>query len=157
MQTFSALDSSKTDESTTSADYVKKYPLIRSIIEKRLQERAEFEATVQELAGKLAGTATEPEHDADTPFTGSNFSAEDAIPSSAPLTRGALSERGRVNVVLGAQWGDEGKGKLVDILSGNYAICARVAGGSNAGHTIVVNVGADHAICACDAEYDLCL
>lgn len=50
------------------------------------------------------------------------------------------NSRGRVDVVLGAQWGDEGKGKLVDILSGQYAICARVAGGSNAGHTIVVEV-----------------
>jgi len=46
---------------------------------------------------------------------------------------------GVVDVVLGAQWGDEGKGKLVDILSADYDICARVAGGSNAGHTIVVN------------------
>ncbi|CAM9654728.1 unnamed protein product, partial [Phaeothamnion confervicola] len=45
---------------------------------------------------------------------------------------------GVVDVVLGAQWGDEGKGKLVDILSQKYDICARVAGGSNAGHTIVV-------------------
>ncbi|CAE7467085.1 unnamed protein product [Symbiodinium microadriaticum] len=43
-----------------------------------------------------------------------------------------------VDVVLGAQWGDEGKGKLVDVLSGSYDICCRVAGGSNAGHTIVV-------------------
>ena len=49
-------------------------------------------------------------------------------------------KKGKVDVVLGAQWGDEGKGKLVDILSGQYDICARVAGGSNAGHTIVVNV-----------------
>lgn len=48
--------------------------------------------------------------------------------------------RGVVDVVLGAQWGDEGKGKLVDILSSKYSICARVAGGSNAGHTIVVDV-----------------
>jgi len=39
---------------------------------------------------------------------------------------------------LGAQWGDEGKGKLVDIMAQDYEICARVAGGSNAGHTIVV-------------------
>lgn len=46
---------------------------------------------------------------------------------------------GSVDVVLGAQWGDEGKGKLVDMLSGDYEYCARVAGGSNAGHTIVVN------------------
>ena len=45
-----------------------------------------------------------------------------------------------VDVIIGAQWGDEGKGKLVDILSAKYDICARVAGGSNAGHTIVVDV-----------------
>jgi len=44
-----------------------------------------------------------------------------------------------VDVVLGAQWGDEGKGKLVDQLTGSYDVCARVAGGSNAGHTIVVD------------------
>jgi adenylosuccinate synthase len=43
-----------------------------------------------------------------------------------------------IDVVLGAQWGDEGKGKLVDVLSQDYDVCARVAGGSNAGHTIVV-------------------
>jgi adenylosuccinate synthase len=43
-----------------------------------------------------------------------------------------------IDVVLGAQWGDEGKGKLVDVLSQHYDVCARVAGGSNAGHTIVV-------------------
>lgn len=48
--------------------------------------------------------------------------------------------KGSVDVVLGAQWGDEGKGKLVDIVSSKYDICARVAGGSNAGHTIVVDV-----------------
>ncbi|KIJ59735.1 hypothetical protein HYDPIDRAFT_32951 [Hydnomerulius pinastri MD-312] len=46
-----------------------------------------------------------------------------------------------VTVVLGSQWGDEGKGKLVDILSGEADVCARCAGGNNAGHTIVVPVG----------------
>lgn len=46
-----------------------------------------------------------------------------------------------VTVVLGAQWGDEGKGKLVDILSSQVDICARCAGGNNAGHTIVVPIG----------------
>lgn len=45
-----------------------------------------------------------------------------------------------VDVIVGSQWGDEGKGKLVDIVSADYDICARVAGGSNAGHTIVVGV-----------------
>lgn len=50
-----------------------------------------------------------------------------------------FKSKGAVDVVIGAQWGDEGKGKLVDILSSKYDICARVAGGSNAGHTIVVD------------------
>ncbi|KAG7353894.1 adenylosuccinate synthetase [Nitzschia inconspicua] len=49
------------------------------------------------------------------------------------------SQRHGIDVVLGAQWGDEGKGKLVDMLSQEYDVCARVAGGSNAGHTIVVD------------------
>jgi len=43
-----------------------------------------------------------------------------------------------VSVVLGAQWGDEGKGKLVDILAEGADIVARCAGGNNAGHTLVV-------------------
>jgi len=42
-------------------------------------------------------------------------------------------------VILGSQWGDEGKGKLVDILAEKYDICGRFNGGANAGHTIVVN------------------
>jgi len=45
-----------------------------------------------------------------------------------------------VTVVLGSQWGDEGKGKLVDILSADVDVCARCAGGNNAGHTIVVPI-----------------
>lgn len=46
---------------------------------------------------------------------------------------------GQVLVVLGAQWGDEGKGKLIDLLTSEFDILARAAGGANAGHTIVVN------------------
>lgn len=45
----------------------------------------------------------------------------------------------KVKVVLGAQWGDEGKGKLVDLLAENADIVARCQGGNNAGHTVVVN------------------
>lgn len=41
-------------------------------------------------------------------------------------------------IVLGSQWGDEGKGKLVDILCDDIEVCARCQGGNNAGHTIVV-------------------
>jgi adenylosuccinate synthase len=44
-----------------------------------------------------------------------------------------------VTVVLGSQWGDEGKGKLVDILAQDADVVARCAGGNNAGHTIVVD------------------
>ena len=41
--------------------------------------------------------------------------------------------------VLGAQWGDEGKGKIVDLLTPHFAIVARYQGGHNAGHTVYVN------------------
>ena len=41
--------------------------------------------------------------------------------------------------MLGGQWGDEGKGKLVDILARDYDVIARFNGGSNAGHTLVVD------------------
>ena len=41
-------------------------------------------------------------------------------------------------VVLGAQWGDEGKGKIVDVLSGQFDVVARYAGGHNAGHTVII-------------------
>jgi len=42
-------------------------------------------------------------------------------------------------VILGAQWGDEGKGKVVVLLSENYEVVVRYQGGSNAGHTVVIN------------------
>ena len=42
-------------------------------------------------------------------------------------------------VVLGAQWGDEGKGKIVDVLSGRFSVVARYAGGHNAGHTVIIS------------------
>ena len=40
-------------------------------------------------------------------------------------------------VVIGAQWGDEGKGKIVDLLAERFEIVARYQGGNNAGHTVV--------------------
>jgi adenylosuccinate synthase len=42
-------------------------------------------------------------------------------------------------VVVGAQWGDEGKGKIVDVLSEHYNVVARYAGGHNAGHTVTIH------------------
>jgi adenylosuccinate synthase len=44
-----------------------------------------------------------------------------------------------IDVLLGLQWGDEGKGKIVDYLAGNYDIIARFQGGPNAGHTLYVD------------------
>ncbi len=44
-----------------------------------------------------------------------------------------------VDVILGLQWGDEGKGKIVDFFAPNYDIIARFQGGPNAGHTLYVN------------------
>ena len=40
------------------------------------------------------------------------------------------------DVLLGLQWGDEGKGKIVDVLTPDYDIIARFQGGPNAGHTL---------------------
>ena len=41
-----------------------------------------------------------------------------------------------VDLLLGLQWGDEGKGKIVDVLTSKYDIIARFQGGPNAGHTL---------------------
>ena len=46
---------------------------------------------------------------------------------------------GRFVVVVGAQWGDEGKGKIVDLLTERVAAVARFQGGHNAGHTLVID------------------
>jgi adenylosuccinate synthase len=46
---------------------------------------------------------------------------------------------GKAAVVVGAQWGDEGKGKIVDVLSESFSVVARYAGGHNAGHTVIIN------------------
>jgi len=45
-------------------------------------------------------------------------------------------EKGKVDVLLGLQWGDEGKGKVVDVLTPRYDVIARFQGGPNAGHTL---------------------
>ncbi|HDO36018.1 MAG TPA: adenylosuccinate synthase, partial [Nitrospirae bacterium] len=45
----------------------------------------------------------------------------------------------KVVVVVGAQWGDEGKGKIVDSLTEKADIVVRYQGGHNAGHTVVIN------------------
>lgn len=50
-----------------------------------------------------------------------------------------LKDLGQVTAIIGAQWGDEGKGKVTDILGGEFDVIARACSGANAGHTIVVN------------------
>src|SRR5438876_10811152 len=62
-------------------------------------------------------------------------------------------------VVVGTQWGDEGKGKIVDILAPHVNVVARFAGGNNAGHTVVagrekyvlhtIPSGILHRVCRC--------
>ena len=51
----------------------------------------------------------------------------------------------KVDVLLGLQWGDEGKGKIVDVLTPKYDIVARFQGGPNAGHTLEFN-GTKHVL-----------
>ena len=51
----------------------------------------------------------------------------------------------KANLIVGIQWGDEGKGKIVDMLAQEYDAVARYQGGHNAGHTIVVD-GKTHAL-----------
>jgi adenylosuccinate synthase len=46
---------------------------------------------------------------------------------------------GKTAVVVGAQWGDEGKGKIVDVLSERFRLVARYSGGHNAGHTVTIH------------------
>jgi adenylosuccinate synthase len=49
-----------------------------------------------------------------------------------------MSNSWQVCVVLGGQWGDEGKGKLVDLLANDVDYVCRCQGGNNAGHTVIV-------------------
>src|ERR1700692_1435359 len=44
----------------------------------------------------------------------------------------------RADMIVGCQWGDEGKGRIVDLYAADYDVVARFGGGDNAGHSIVV-------------------
>ena len=54
------------------------------------------------------------------------------------LTFAPVKKQTMVDVILGLQWGDEGKGKIVDYFAANYDVIARFQGGPNAGHTLYV-------------------
>src|ERR1700761_7792108 len=58
--------------------------------------------------------------------------------SQSPGSTSQPKSRRPSAVILGAQWGDEGKGKIVDVLSEKFDIVARYAGGHNAGHTVII-------------------
>uniref|UniRef100_A0A8C2LB06 Adenylosuccinate synthetase n=1 Tax=Cyprinus carpio TaxID=7962 RepID=A0A8C2LB06_CYPCA len=58
---------------------------------------------------------------------------------SAAVKRARNDSGNKVTVVLGAQWGDEGKGKVVDLLATESDVVCRCQGGNNAGHTVVVD------------------
>ena len=50
-----------------------------------------------------------------------------------------MLKTGKTAVIVGAQWGDEGKGKIVDVLSERFQVVARYSGGHNAGHTVTIH------------------
>src|SRR3989339_486683 len=55
-----------------------------------------------------------------------------------PVNPDRLPGQGKLDVIVGTQWGDEGKGRMVDLLSQNADWVARYGGGDNAGHTVTV-------------------
>ena len=61
----------------------------------------------------------------------------DVCPREILLTESEL-KKSKTAVIVGAQWGDEGKGKIVDVLSESFSVVARYAGGHNAGHTVII-------------------
>jgi adenylosuccinate synthase len=62
-----------------------------------------------------------------------------ALPPEVFPEQHLSTQKRKSAVILGAQWGDEGKGKIVDVLSEKFDIVARYAGGHNAGHTVIVH------------------
>lgn len=118
---------SKDKDSTTEQT-----SMFSSSSNKTLCDAAAPTPTVLGLLQELSQKVARLEH-----TLGATAAAASAAPPKAATSTHPNQQQG-IDVVLGAQWGDEGKGKLVDLLSQNYDVCARVAGGSNAGHTIVV-------------------
>lgn len=61
-----------------------------------------------------------------------------SISSIVASVKKPLSSLGSVCAIIGAQWGDEGKGKVIDVLAAEADIVARAVGGANAGHTVLI-------------------
>ncbi|PKA49849.1 Adenylosuccinate synthetase, chloroplastic [Apostasia shenzhenica] len=79
-----------------------------------------------------------------------SFSLRNAALAEAEVEKGEgfnrIESLSQVTGVLGCQWGDEGKGKLVDILAEHFDVVARCQGGANAGHTIYNTEGKKFAL-----------
>src|SRR4051794_15429098 len=90
-------------------------------------------STSREPSGAMPTSASPPACAA----TGSS-SAASAARSPPPADPATMLEAVPATVVVGAQWGDEGKGKIVDLLAQSSDVVCRYQGGPNAGHTIVV-------------------
>uniref|UniRef100_A0A7N6AIH3 Adenylosuccinate synthetase n=1 Tax=Anabas testudineus TaxID=64144 RepID=A0A7N6AIH3_ANATE len=85
-------------------------------------------------------TSADRQDPADMSESGSLESAGAPNGSDSPAKRAPRPAVGnQVTVVLGAQWGDEGKGKVVDLLAQDADMVCRCQGGNNAGHTVVVD------------------
>ncbi|XP_047085741.1 adenylosuccinate synthetase 2, chloroplastic-like [Lolium rigidum] len=93
-------------------------------------------------AGRVAGQRTPPRlRLRRVVLRAASVSAVAEESSAAAAARGRLESLSQVAGVLGTQWGDEGKGKLVDILAQRFDVVARCQGGANAGHTIYNSEG----------------
>src|SRR4051794_26677112 len=71
------------------------------------------------------------------PFMHPN-SRKKSVSSSSAGAQIDGSPKSRHTAVVGMQWGDEGKGKIVDLLTSKHDVIVRYNGGANAGHTVVV-------------------
>ncbi|KAF4705687.1 hypothetical protein FOZ62_002791, partial [Perkinsus olseni] len=103
------------------------------------QQRAAAAAATAETAGEPGKDAT-PKDESPAKWKWSSGSAAltmSSLPSTSNESLCGLDSS--FTVILGTQWGDEGKGKLVDILAQRANLCARFNGGANAGHTLVVD------------------
>ncbi|KAM0880324.1 hypothetical protein ACQ4PT_033641 [Festuca glaucescens] len=92
-------------------------------------------------AGRVAGQRTPPPRLRRVVLRAASVSAVAEESSAAAAARGRLESLSQVAGVLGTQWGDEGKGKLVDILAQRFDVVARCQGGANAEHTIYNSEG----------------
>ncbi|KAM4729643.1 adenylosuccinate synthetase isozyme 2 [Anableps anableps] len=112
------------------------------VVERDPSHFSASERQKQQRAAAQYNTATKPgENPAEMSESGNQEAAGASDGRSSPTKRTPPRPPvgNRVTVVLGAQWGDEGKGKVVDLLAQDADIVCRCQGGNNAGHTVVVD------------------